>query len=85
MEAAVVGGSALALRADRRVNRKPVLSPSAPTTMLALARGESRFQVPGITDHMQTGAWLASEFLGAEVRFQDHLMVIRGADFRPGR
>ena len=50
----------------------------------ALARGESRFQVTGVTDHMQTGAWLASEFLGAEVRFQDHLMVIRGADFRPG-
>ena len=50
----------------------------------ALARGESRFQVPVITDHMQTGAWLASEFLGAEVHFQDHLMVVRGADFRPG-
>jgi RNA 3'-terminal phosphate cyclase len=34
----------------------------------SLADGTSRFQVPFITGHTETGGWLASLFLRAEVR-----------------
>jgi RNA 3'-terminal phosphate cyclase (ATP) len=47
----------------------------------SLAEGESRFRIPSLTDHIQAGAWLAREFLGAEVRVEDQEMRIRGAGF----
>jgi RNA 3'-terminal phosphate cyclase (ATP) len=49
----------------------------------ALASGESRFTIPTVTDHVQTGAWLAKTFLGAEVRIEDHCLTIAGVGFRP--
>ena len=47
----------------------------------ALAKGESQFRIPSVTDHIQSNAWLAREFLGADVRVEDNLMVINGAGF----
>jgi RNA 3'-terminal phosphate cyclase (ATP) len=48
----------------------------------ALAEGESRFRIPHITDHVQTSAWLAKEFLGAEVRIQENTLTISGIGFK---
>lgn len=44
----------------------------------ALADGTSKFQVPLITEHTETGAWLASVFLGAQVRAEGQTLVISG-------
>lgn len=49
----------------------------------ALAAGESRFSIPMTTDHIQSSAWMAALFLGADVRVDDHTLSIRGAAFRP--
>jgi RNA 3'-terminal phosphate cyclase (ATP) len=48
----------------------------------ALAEGESRFRIPSVTDHVLTNAWLAEEFLGAEVRIEDRLLSIAGTGFQ---
>jgi RNA 3'-terminal phosphate cyclase (ATP) len=47
----------------------------------ALAKGESRFIIPQITDHVQTSGWLANLFLGTKVHIEDHTMRIRGSGF----
>jgi RNA 3'-terminal phosphate cyclase (ATP) len=49
----------------------------------ALAEGTSTFQVPLITEHAETGGWLASVFLGAEVSARGRTLVIRGQHTRP--
>lgn len=49
----------------------------------ALAKGESRFAIPTITDHMLTNAWLAELFLGAQVRIENKRMIINGVGFWP--
>jgi RNA 3'-terminal phosphate cyclase (ATP) len=48
----------------------------------ALAAGESRFRIPHTTEHIESNAWLAKEFLGAEVRTEGHLLSITGVGFR---
>lgn len=48
----------------------------------SLADGESRFLVPGPTDHIESGVWLSREFLGAEVEFHKPWLVIRGVGFK---
>jgi RNA 3'-terminal phosphate cyclase (ATP) len=49
----------------------------------ALADGESRFRIPMVTDHVLASAWLAREFLGAEVRTEEGLLTVRGVGFKP--
>lgn len=49
----------------------------------ALAEGESRFRLPQVTEHMQTSAWLASEFLGVQVRIENRLLIVDGRGFPP--
>lgn len=49
----------------------------------SLAAGESRFAIPALTEHIQSGAWLSREFLGAEVRTEGRLLVIHGIGFTP--
>ncbi|WP_455242572.1 RNA 3'-terminal phosphate cyclase, partial [Petrachloros mirabilis] len=49
----------------------------------ALAKGESRFAIPTVTDHMLTSAWLAELFFGAQVRIEDKRMIINGIGFWP--
>ena len=44
----------------------------------ALAGGTSKFRVTHVTEHTQTGAWLASLFLGAHVRAEGQTLVISG-------
>lgn len=48
----------------------------------ALADGTSRFLIPQLTDHIESGAWLAKEFLGAVVRIQGQTLEIEGVGFR---
>ncbi|MGH7811194.1 MAG: RNA 3'-terminal phosphate cyclase, partial [Candidatus Binatia bacterium] len=48
----------------------------------ALARGESRFRIPRISEHIQSNAWLSREFLGAEVKCDDQDLIVRGVGFR---
>jgi RNA 3'-terminal phosphate cyclase len=47
----------------------------------ALAKGESRFIVPQVTDHVQTSAWLANLFLGTKIHTEDLSMTIQGSAF----
>jgi len=49
----------------------------------ALAEGESRWSVPRITDHIEAGAWLAKELLGAEVLVSEDGVTVRGVGFMP--
>lgn len=49
----------------------------------SLAHGESRFAIPALTEHIQSGAWLSRELLGAEVRTEGRLLVIHGIGFKP--
>ncbi|HSN05480.1 MAG TPA: RNA 3'-terminal phosphate cyclase [Nitrospira sp.] len=51
----------------------------------ALAEGESRFIIPGMTDHVLTSAWLAELFLGAQVTIDGQRLTIHGVGFRPDR
>ena len=48
----------------------------------ALADGTSRFQVPFLTGHAETAAWLAWLFLRAEVRATGSTLVIHGQGAR---
>ncbi|HET6951392.1 MAG TPA: RNA 3'-terminal phosphate cyclase [Acidimicrobiales bacterium] len=52
----------------------------------ALATGQSTFRVPFLTEHLATGAWLASLFLGTDVRVTGTTVVIarRGEAPRAG-
>jgi RNA 3'-terminal phosphate cyclase len=44
----------------------------------ALAAGESRIRVPFITDHILSSAWLAKEFLEADIQIEGQLLRIAG-------
>jgi len=44
----------------------------------ALAGGTSQFLIPQMTDHVQTGIWLARLFFGAEATTNDHHLEIQG-------
>lgn len=44
----------------------------------ALATGTSAFLIPQVTDHVQTGIWLAQLFFGAETRIDDAHLRISG-------
>jgi RNA 3'-terminal phosphate cyclase (ATP) len=48
----------------------------------ALAAGQTRFRVAAITDHMESNAWLARKFIGAEIAFQGRVLSISGVGFR---
>jgi RNA 3'-terminal phosphate cyclase (ATP) len=48
----------------------------------ALAAGESKFRIPQVTDHIRSAAWLAKEFLGADVRAHGQQLAITGVGFR---
>lgn len=47
----------------------------------ALAEGESRFRMAANTEHLQTNAWLAREFLGASIHVEGCALSISGARF----
>jgi RNA 3'-terminal phosphate cyclase (ATP) len=49
----------------------------------ALAEGESRFLIPGVTEHISAGGWLIEKFLGARLEITDNLMSINGVGFKP--
>ena len=49
----------------------------------ALAAGESRFIIPGVTDHVLTSAWLAELFLGARLKVDGQRLLINGVGFWP--
>ena len=44
----------------------------------ALAAGKSRFRIPQITEHVESNAWLAQVFLGAEVTMIGQVLSITG-------
>jgi len=45
---------------------------------VALAAGNSTFRAMSITEHLETGRWLASLFLGAEIEIEGTRVVVRG-------
>jgi RNA 3'-terminal phosphate cyclase (ATP) len=47
-----------------------------------LAKGESRFRIPAMTDHIASNAWLTELFLGARVTITGQTMTIQGVGFR---
>lgn len=48
----------------------------------AMAEGDSAVRIPRTSEHVESGAWLASEFLGARVEVGDRLLRVRGAGLR---
>jgi RNA 3'-terminal phosphate cyclase (ATP) len=44
----------------------------------ALADGESRVRIPQLTEHIETAAWLAEAFLGAEIHIEDQVLTVAG-------
>jgi len=44
----------------------------------ALAKGTTAFLIPRVTDHVQTGIWLANLFLGATATIDNHHLNIPG-------
>jgi RNA 3'-terminal phosphate cyclase (ATP) len=48
----------------------------------ALALGESRIRVPFVTDHILSSAWLAREFLEADIKIEGRLLRIVGGSQR---
>jgi len=48
----------------------------------ALAAGESRFRIPRVTEHIESNAWLSCKFLGADVHFEEHELVVNGVGYR---
>lgn len=52
----------------------------------ALADGRSVYRAPAITDHVESAAWLATLFLGAEVDLNDDgTIAVMGSDERESR
>jgi RNA 3'-terminal phosphate cyclase (ATP) len=51
----------------------------------ALAEGESRWNIPMVTDHIEAGAWLAKELLGADVVLSGAQITVHGVAFKPRR
>ena len=49
----------------------------------ALARGESRYRIPTVTDHVVTNLWLVQQLLGAETILDGRRLQIRGVGWRP--
>jgi RNA 3'-terminal phosphate cyclase (ATP) len=49
----------------------------------ALADGKSRWRIPRMTDHVEAGAWLVRELLGAEVVTSDGGFRVRGVGLTP--
>jgi len=47
----------------------------------ALAKGESRYIIPQVTEHVQTSAWLANLFVGAKVHIENQTLTIQGSAF----
>jgi RNA 3'-terminal phosphate cyclase (ATP) len=50
----------------------------------ALTTGLSAFRVPFVSEHLQTGGWLASLFLGADVRVTGTTVVVADRGRRIG-
>lgn len=50
----------------------------------ALADGTTSFRIPKITEHLETAAWLASLFLGVDVRIDESLVVTVAGKGMPG-
>ena len=48
----------------------------------ALADGQSRFRIPAVTEHIESNAWLAREFLRAEVKVEGQLLSVTGVGLR---
>jgi len=48
----------------------------------ALADGESEYIVPRISDHMDSGIWLAEKVLGAKVSLEGNRLRIKGVGFQ---
>lgn len=50
----------------------------------ALADGVTTLAIPQLTDHVESGIWLASEFLGAVCEVRDHVLTVHGVGLAPG-
>ena len=49
----------------------------------AMATGNTIVRIPRRTEHIESGAWLAGEFLGAEVTVSDGVLAVRGVGYAP--
>jgi RNA 3'-terminal phosphate cyclase (ATP) len=47
----------------------------------ALARGQSRYIVPRLTDHIESNLWLIEKILGAGTEVKENLISIDGIGF----
>jgi RNA 3'-terminal phosphate cyclase (ATP) len=49
----------------------------------ALAEGVTTLSIPEVTEHVESGAWLAGELLGAEIEVGDRRLTVHGVGFVP--
>jgi len=47
----------------------------------ALARGQSRYMIPCLTDHIESNLWLIEKILGAGTEVKENLISIDGIGF----
>jgi RNA 3'-terminal phosphate cyclase (ATP) len=50
----------------------------------ALARGESTYRVPVVTEHLETNLWLVEKILGAKAGVENNVVRIHGVGFSAG-
>ena len=51
----------------------------------ALAKGNSEFVIPRLTDHVQSNLWLMETFLGTRASLQGNRLIMEGIGFTPSR
>ena len=78
-------GREVAKQLLREIQAGTTLDPHAADQIIPfaiLAHGQSRFRVAAVTEHMESNAWLAREFLQAEVDVQGNVLSVSGVGFQ---
>jgi RNA 3'-terminal phosphate cyclase (ATP) len=51
----------------------------------ALAKGETRYRIPRMTDHIQSNLWLVEKILGVKTEWKENILILEGIGFERTR
>jgi RNA 3'-terminal phosphate cyclase (ATP) len=51
----------------------------------ALAKGETRYRIPRMTDHIQSNLWLVEKILGVKTEWKGNILFLEGIGFERTR
>jgi RNA 3'-terminal phosphate cyclase (ATP) len=51
----------------------------------ALAKGQTRYRIPGMTDHIQSNLWLVEKILGVKTEWKGNILILEGVGFERTR